>query len=328
MKRKVFMALWCFLLCACSNSDTTRRGGRAEGAKSNQVKSNGQSSKAENSMAGPTASPASHTNQTPAPVPVPASAPSRFDADIKSPREIQPTKKETGRVDGFNIPIHSLKADKGDWVWAAAAKPKQPRKFIFRRSRIKAVRRNSAVVGVFGEVAPAAFIYPSNSNTHIAIGQTVLAQSGATSLYARVIAKDGQQYILATGRAKPRQVKKTAAELRLIEPAAWQAGGVVIFRKGRIERSATIVHVDGETIFFTTYSGGLDQRKRADLTLVDMSRRFQVGDSVYGEPSGGLSMHYQKGRVVSVDKNHTRYEVKTKDGKMFVSNFKTIVAAP
>ena len=91
---------------------------------------------------------------------------------------------------------------------------------------------------------------------------------------------------------------------------------------------ASIVHVDGETIFFTTYSGGLDQRKRADLTLVDMSRRFQVGDSVYGEPSGGLSMHYQKGRVVSVDTNHTRYEVKTKDGKMFVSNFKTIVAAP
>ena len=250
----------------------------------------------------------------------------RRDAAITPASKINDAKAYT--VAGFKLPVRPILAKKGDWVWAAAAKAKRPTRFIFRRSRIKDVRMHSAVVGFFGEIAPSAFIYPSTSDSNIQVGQTVLAHSGAVSMYARVVSKSEEKYTLVTGRAKPRKLTKTADELFLIKENIWQAGAVVRFKDGQKYRSATIILVDGDTVFFTTYSDGLDHRKKTELTLIDVGRQFKVGESVYAEPSGGFSPNYQRGRVSKVDENHTRYVVKTGDGKIFESNFKTLIHAP
>ncbi|MBV72366.1 MAG: hypothetical protein CMH52_13660 [Myxococcales bacterium] len=320
VRRTGFMFLLSMLGCASSNRNTGDANTNIEPATLESARGTSMDPK-EADTGG--ATPLSRVDSQPLPVEMP---PVVAVADPGS--QAQVSKDERYRIEGFDIPNRFIKGAKGDWVWAAAAKPRRPKKFIFRRSRIKAIRSNSALVGFFGEVAPAAFIYPSDAKMTFATGDTVLAHSGATSMYARVIAKEGQRYILSTGRAKPGQLKKTAAELLLIKPKAWQAGGVVIFRKEKIKRSATVVHVDGETVFFTTYTEGLNQRKKSELTLVDVGRRFKLGDTVYAEPSGGLSMHYHRGRVVGVNRDDTRYEVRTASGKLFVSNFKTLVAAP
>lgn len=213
---------------------------------------------------------------------------------------------------------------KGDGVFAAAASRKGTWSLgAFRYEKFE----NGAVWVKSGSDAwaPSAFAHAPADASSLNKGAPALLAIGALMPYGRFVKMDGDKVVVSYKSARKVKEKTMDAErIMPIEANKWVFAAPVAYKKGDLWTDGRLVMDAGNDAYVFT-GDAVEKLAKADVTLVDVSKRWNKGATVWAmEPSGVAPRKFVKGTITEVHGDGIYYTIKA-GKKTFDQTFARIV---
>jgi len=174
--------------------------------------------------------------------------------------------------------------------------------------------------------APSAFVHVPGAVAEMKKGAPALLAIGALMPYGRFVKMDGDKAVFAYESA--RQVRERTLEVARVLPFApkeWVFGAPLAMRKEGRWTDARLV-LDAGSFAYVLAGDGVEKWAKADLKLIDTSRRWAKGDKVWAMQSSGISpLQFVAGKVVEIHGDGVFFTIETEDGRKLDQSFARLV---
>ncbi|MFN0249903.1 MAG: hypothetical protein ACKV2T_23670 [Kofleriaceae bacterium] len=200
-------------------------------------------------------------------------------------------------------------------VWAAAVT--RDGRWDLRTFRYKSFDNDAVwVTGMDDAWAPSPFVHDATGTA--TAGTPALLSIGALMPHGRVTAMKGDK--LEVKYWQFGKVAETTMEPQrvLAIGSGWVFGAPLAYKRGTSWVTAQLV-LDGDTDVHVFIDRKVEKVAKADVRLIDLSKRFAKGAKIWAAPSSGMSLAFVEGSVLEVLGEGLGYTVKTADRKFDVS---------